>query len=78
MFFKMNNFLFSTKSGGTNLLDYVMYHMFVLSRDVPRVCVVGSEGRGASDHIALHHVRWRHHDADELVQHHVVTWYRRL
>ena len=90
MFFKMDDFLFSTSSGrgeGTPLMlvhmmyhmfCHVMYHMFVLSRDVSHVCIVGAERRGASDHVTLHHVRWRHHDADELLQHHVVTWYRRL
>ena len=59
----------------TCLLCHVMYHMVVLSRDV---CVIGAKRRGASDHVTLHHVRWRHHDADELLQHHVVTWYGRL
>ena len=42
MFFKMDDFSFYTSSGGgdTTLLDHVMYHMFVVSRDVSHVCSV--------------------------------------
>ena len=69
MFFKMDDFLFFNTSGGDHNAR---------SHDSSHVCAVGAEGRGASDHVTLHHVRWRHHDADELLQHHVVTWYGRL